>query len=117
MPSTTNYKRGDIVLVPFPFTDLTGAKQRPALVISSDTFNSSRDDILIAAITSQIPSNLKPDEFLISANELAAGGLPKPSIVKLLKLVSLHQRLVVRRIGQLPEPTSAKILEHIKKLL
>jgi mRNA interferase MazF len=117
MPSTTSYKRGEIVLVPFPFTDLTGVKQRPALVISSDAFNAVRDDVLIAAITSQVPGNLKPDEFLIPVAELSAGGLPKPSIVKLLKLVSLHQRLVVKRIGQLPETTTADIIQQIRKLL
>jgi mRNA interferase MazF len=117
MPSTTSYKRGDVVLVPFPFTDLTGAKQRPALVISSDVFNFSRDDVLIAAITSQVPANLKPDEFLIPATELSACGLPKSSIVKMLKLVSVHQQLIARRIGHLPEPTTAKILEQIRKLL
>jgi mRNA interferase MazF len=117
MPSTISYKRGDVVLVSFPFTDLTGTKQRPALVISSDVFNSTRDDILIAAITSQVPAQLKPDEFLIPAAELTLGGLPKPFIVRLLKLVSLHQRLIIRRIGHLPEPITAKILEQIRKLL
>jgi mRNA interferase MazF len=64
MPSTTTYKRGDVVLVPFPFTDLTSAKQRPALVVSADAFNSTRDDVLVAAITSQVPAQLAADEFM-----------------------------------------------------
>ncbi len=117
MPSTTSYKRGDVVLVLFPFTDLTGTKQRPALVISPDVFNSIRDDVLIAAITSQVPANLAVDEFLIPPAELSVGGLPKSSIVRLLKLISLHQRLIVKRIGRLPEPTVTKVLEQIRKLL
>ena len=58
MPSTTSYRRGDVVLVPFPFTDLSSAKQRPALVVSADAFNVTRDDVLAAAITSQVPSTL-----------------------------------------------------------
>jgi mRNA interferase MazF len=54
MPSTTSFKRGDIILVMFPFTDLSSAKQRPALVVSSDALNAASDDVLVAAITSQI---------------------------------------------------------------
>src|SRR5256885_13254971 len=54
MPSTTRYKRGDIVLVPFPFTDLSSSKRRPALVVSPDWFNSSNQDLVLVGITSQI---------------------------------------------------------------
>ena len=117
MPSTTHYKRGDVVLVPFPFTDLRAAKQRPALVISPDQFNSSRDDLLVVAITSQIPATLAADEFLIPPNDLAACGLPKPSLIKLLKLVTLHRLLVVRRIGFLPEPALGQVSARIREQL
>lgn len=72
MPSTRTYKRGDVVLVPFPFTNLSNAKQRPALVVSADAFNFTRADVLVAAITSQIPAQLAGDEFMIPAGDLAA---------------------------------------------
>jgi mRNA interferase MazF len=77
MPSTTSYKRGDVVLVPFPFTDLTAVKQRPALIISADVFNSTRDDVVVVAVTSQVPAHLATDEFAIPPGELAGCGLPK----------------------------------------
>ena len=48
----TTYKQGDIVLIPFPFTDLSRAKKRPALVVSADWYNTSRQDFVLAAITS-----------------------------------------------------------------
>jgi mRNA interferase MazF len=117
MPSTTNYKRGDIVLVPFPFTDLRSAKQRPALVISPDALNSVREDLLLAGITSQIPDARAVDEFLIPQNQLAACGLPKPSIIKLVKLVALHRSLVIKRIGSLPAQSLAQALARIRELL
>ena len=116
MPSTTTYKRGDVVLVPFPFTDLSSAKQRPALVISADAFNSVRDDVLVAAITSQVPTTLAADEFMIPAGELSACGLPKPSILRLSKLVALHRQLVVKRIGALPAPTLTQVLAKLRQL-
>ena len=54
MPSTMAYRQGDIVLVSFPFTDLTSSKRRPALVLSPDSFNAAGEDLVLAAVTSQI---------------------------------------------------------------
>ena len=116
MPSTTTYKRGDVVLVPFPFTDLSTAKQRPALVVSADSLNSTRDDVLVAAITSQVPPALAADEFLISGNDMKTSGLPKKSIVRLSKLASLHRQLIVKRIGTLPPQPLAQLLARLRQL-
>ena len=56
MPTTTVYEFGDVVLVPFPFTDLTGSKQRPAVVVSSARYHDKRPDLVIMAVTSQVRS-------------------------------------------------------------
>jgi len=50
----TTYKRGDIVLVPFPFSNQTTTKKRPAVVISSSLYNEISQDIIIMAVTSQM---------------------------------------------------------------
>lgn len=115
MPSTTSYKRGDVVLVPFPFTDLTTVKQRPALIISADAFNSTRDVFVLVAITSQVPAKLATDECAIPLAELAGCGLPKPSILRLNKVVALHQRLVIKRIGSLPGSTLEVVIRRFKE--
>jgi mRNA interferase MazF len=75
-----------VVLVPFPFTDLTAIKQRPALVVSPDGLNSTRPDIVVLAITSQVPAQLAEDEMLVPVAELTQWGLPKPSVIKLTKI-------------------------------
>lgn len=116
MPSTTNYKRGDVVLVPFPFTDLSSTKQRPAIVVSADALNSTRADVLVAAITSQIPVALASDEFLIPPEHLGSCGLPKRSMIKLSKLVALHQRLILRRIGALPSPLLEQVITRLREM-
>ena len=46
MPSTMAYRQGDIVLVSFPFTDLTSSKRRPALILSPDSFNAAGEDLV-----------------------------------------------------------------------
>lgn len=107
------FNPGDIVLVSFPFTDLSGTKQRPALVLHS----SIRNDVLVMAITSQIPPVLANDEFEIPQADLAVSGLPKRSIVRLTKLVTLHDQLVRKKLGTLPSATHSLIVQRIRSLL
>jgi mRNA interferase MazF len=116
MPPTTSYKRGDVVLVPFPFTDLTGSKQRPAVVVSPDSFNASRPDVVLVAITSRVPAQLADDEIAIPASELGLSGLPKPSVVKAGKIVTIHQGLIRKKIGTMPAATLGRILDSVRKL-
>ena len=53
---------------------------------------------------------------MIPAGELAACGLPKPSILRLSKIVALHRQLVVKRIGVLPAPTLAQVMAQLRQL-
>jgi len=85
------FEQGAIVLVPFPFTDLSSSKQRPALVLRSDR---TEPDLVVCAITSQLNDAPSGAEFLVPHQELSSWGLPKPSKVKLAKLFTLHPSLV-----------------------
>lgn len=116
MPATTSYSRGDVVLVPFPFTDFSGSKQRPALVVSPNSLNAIRPDVLLAAITSQIPVALETDEIPVPTADLVLGGLPKPSIVRTSKLVSIHQGLIRKRLGSVSQPTLQRVLTQIQSM-
>jgi mRNA interferase MazF len=69
-----SFNRGDVVLVPFPFTDLTTQKQRPALVISSKDFNDSSSDVILVAITSQIPREPQPTDYQLTSEEQTKAG-------------------------------------------
>jgi mRNA interferase MazF len=113
----TPYKQGDIVLVPFPFTDLSAAKQRPAVVVSADWFNRSRADCILAAITSQIPATLARDEMLLAARDLQSAGLPKSSLVRCGKVVSIQQALIRKRLGVLPPATLRVVLNGVRSIL
>ena len=117
MPSTTTYKRGEVVLVPFPFTDLSSAKQRPALVVSPDRWNAAQSDVLLVAVTSQIPSPLPDGDILLSADDLRSGGLPKASLVRPTKLITIHQGLIRRSLGHVSDTTLQIILGSLRKFL
>ncbi len=87
----TLYKQGDVLLVPFPFTDQSSSKQRPAVVLSRESYNQNHPDIILAPITSKIAR--RDDEVLLS--DWQAAGLLKPSSVK--PIVSTFENFLVRR--------------------
>ena len=88
--------RGDVVLVPFPFTDLSGGKMRPALVV-----NTVGEDILVAFISSVLSAAVAPTEFVLEPShpDFAKTGLKSAATFKLAKLVCLHRSLIRRKLG------------------
>ena len=113
----TVFRRGDVVLVAFPFTDLTTTKMRPALVVSSDVFNQENPDVIVVAITSRIPKRSSGKHNLLSSHDQKLAGLPKPSLIKLGKIVTLDKRLIRRKLGRIPDPTLAFLTFELHKLL
>ncbi len=89
---------GDVLLVPFPFTDQTAGKQRPAVVVSTEAYRRDRPDLIILAVSSQIRAGDQIGEPAIAQWEEA--GLLKPSVLKPL-LATLERGLVRRKLGRL----------------
>ena len=100
MPPTTGYSFGDIVLVPFPFTDQSATKRRPAVVVSTERYNQERPDLIIMAVTSQARPAGAIGE--VQVKDWQAAGLIKPSVVKPI-ITTIEQNLVIRRLGRLKE--------------
>jgi mRNA interferase MazF len=86
-------KKGDIILVPFPFTDLSGSKLRPALVLVEEG-----DDVTAAFISTILKERFKSDYFVMM-NEKNC--LRKDSLIKLNKLATLSIDLIKGKIGEL----------------
>ena len=81
-PSRHPLKRGDIVLVPFPFTDLSSQKVRPAIILTSDPKSS---DVLIAFVSSVVqPEAIQPTDYILKEEhtDFSATGLKKTSVFK-----------------------------------
>ena len=96
----TAYSFGDVVIVPVIFSDQSGTKKRPAVVVSSAAYHQGRSDVILMAVTSQIRPSGRIGEVLISCWQEA--GLLKPSIFKPL-LFTLDRALFLRRLGRLEE--------------
>jgi mRNA interferase MazF len=103
------YKTGTLVLIPFPFSDLTGLKQRPALVVSSEESQRETRQIICMMVTST-KSIYSTDYILPSWKE---SGLLKPSVIKVNRIFTINADLVKRSMGEL----SAKDAENIKAIL
>lgn len=91
------FQRGDILLIRFPFTDLSGSKRRPAVLLSHFS-----PDVLVAFISSVIPSPLEPSDVLLLPT--ASNGLKKQSVLRLQKIATLEEGLITRRLGSLSRP-------------
>ena len=98
--ATRPVARGDIVLVPFPFTDLSTTKRRPAVVLAVEP---TQADVTLAFISSQQIGSLGVGEtaLLSTHPEFALTGLTVPSKIRATKLVTLSRALLRRWLGQL----------------
>ncbi len=114
MPTMTSYEFGDIVLAPFPFTDQTSSKKRPAVVVSSAAYHLERPDLIIMAVTSQVRPSATVGEVLIT--DWQAAGLLKPSAIKPV-LTSIEKSLILRKLGRLEEADRQELREALQKIL
>lgn len=110
MAAPSRFSFGDVVLVPFPFTDQSGTKKRPAVVASSAGYNSQRRDIVIMAITSQVRTPLGFGEAMVG--DWQGAGLVKPSVLKPV-FTTVEQGLVLRVMGHL----SAADIKTLREML
>jgi mRNA interferase MazF len=110
----TIYKFGDIVLVPFPFTDQTTSKKRPAVVVSSDAYNAGRPDLIIMAITSRLHQVNKLGEEMV--DDWQAAGLLKPSVFKPI-LATIENTLVLRKLGSITSKDSRTLKQILQDIL
>ena len=109
----TRYNRGDVILVPFPFSDQTVTKKRPAIIVSSDTYNSTSQDVVIMAITGQIRGRIGVGEFLIE--DWQGAGLLRPSAVK-SAISTIEQRLIAKSLGRLFSKDLSTLERALKEL-
>jgi len=112
-------KRGSIVLVRYPFTDLTSAKVRQALVLTPDQYLPFLNDIIFLFISSVMPKDLIPSDLLLSFEHpsFLATGLKFSSVFRAHKLAVLHKSLVLRLLGEADEALMVRINACLREAL
>lgn len=105
------HSQGEIVLVPGPFTDLSSARRRPVVIVSNDPYKRATTDMVVVAMTSTAANN--PYSFTITSSDLAAGALNHPGTVRVDKIYTLSQGIVVKSFGKVNDVT----LDRIRRML
>ena len=108
-------KQREMVLIPIPFSDLKSKKRRPVIVISNNIYNQKTEDIVVVAVTSNIQK--KDYTILISQNDMEEGNLPNDSMIRVDKIYSLSQLIVVKRLGKIKQVTSERIVVLLNRLM
>ena len=106
------FDQKDVVLIPFPYSDLTGSKQRPALIMSNTKLNKTEDRIC-CLITSNEPS----DGIFIAKESFLEGKLPFKSWVKPYRLFTINTKIIKRKICKLNDEFHKKIINSINSYI
>lgn len=96
---------GDIILIPFPFSELTNVKARPALVIAET--KDKYKDIIVCAISSVIPDTLTENEILILPAK--SNKLKVASVLKIDRIVTLKKDSIITNLGKIENPMIEKV--------
>lgn len=87
------HKQGDIVLIPVPYSDLTSQKRRPVLILSNDIYNKLTEDLIVAAITSNIRGT--QNEVVFDNDNMVNGKLQKESCIRPDKIYTLSKSIII----------------------
>jgi len=102
------FKKGDVVLIPFPFTDLTSAKTRPAVIVSTEAYEKETGNFMVAMITS-VPQSTSYD---CEVKDWRTANLLAPSWVR-IKIATINPKLVRYKPGSL---TTVDLIEVDKRI-
>lgn len=114
MRSGINFEQGEIILIPFPFTNLKSTKKRPVLVLSKTEINQKFADFISCGVT----SNIKDVEYsvLIDKDDLESGYLPKLSRIKVNTIFTLEKSSAIKSLGKIKESVLGKVKGEFRKL-
>lgn len=102
-------QKGDILLIPFPFTDLSGNKLRPAVVLFATSL-----DVTVCFITTQLQWQESTDVLILPTEN---NGIKKISLIRTSKIATLDKTLVIGKIGSVDNKDASQLDIKLKELL
>lgn len=117
MPSTTTYRRGQVVVVEVPFSDSAGVKLRPALIVSAAAFHRDLLDVIVCPVSSQPRYYHRPGVGDCPLTDWRRVGLRYPSTVRVSKLLAVDKRIVRRALGVLSARDLAQVASTLRAAL
>ena len=112
----STYRQRDIVLVPFPFSDLSSQKVRPVLILSNDVYNQQSADVVVCGLT----TNLRPTPYsiIIDIGDVEGlGTLRHRSKIKADTIASLAQTILIKQIARLRASVFGQVVREIESLI
>lgn len=105
----------DLLLVPFPFSDQSGRKVRPVIVISNNSFNEHSEDIITIGVTSNISKTRYSLKF--DNKDLENGKLITPCTIKCENILKIDKNIVIKKIGRIKNEKTNEIIKIINQII
>ena len=109
------YNQREILIIPIPYTDLSSQKKRPVVVISNNQYNDVMEDIIVVAMTSNVEK--RDYSILISNKDMEKGSLLYESMIRVDKIYTLKQSIVIKKFGSLKKEPFNQIKTLLKDLI
>jgi len=104
------FMKGDVVILPFPFSDLSSSKKRPALVV----VNLTGDDIILCQITSE--SRIDDYSIVLENNDFRKGSLNLTSVIRPNRLFTADKSIILYKVGSLKENKTKEVIDEIIRI-
>ena len=104
----------DLLLVPFPFSDQSGRKVRPVVVLSNNGFNESSEDLIVVGVT----SNLSKDKYSLRLDNknLEEGKLVTSCVIKVENILRLDKHLIIKKIGKIKKEKLKEVIQILNDI-
>jgi len=105
----------DLLLIPFPFSDQSGRKVRPVVVVSNNKFNEHSEDAIVVGVT----SNITKDKYTvrIDNNDLENGKLLTNCVIKSENILKLDKHLIIKKIGKISVNKLNEVVTIIQEII